>query len=173
MDKTAPEIIKEVEEVLERKMATVFKEGLTATGGVKVVAEILNMTDRATEKNVLKVLEEQNPDLSNEIKKLMFMFEDIVSIDDRGIQQILKEVDNKELAMALKTASEDVKNKIFKNMSKRASEAIREEMEYMGPVRLRQVEEAQQRIVAIIRKLEEAGEIIIAGRGGAGDEMVT
>jgi flagellar motor switch protein FliG len=172
MDKTAPEIIKEVEEVLERKLSTVFNEGLTATGGVKVVAEVLNMTDRSTEKNIFKSLEDQNPELCNEIKKLMFMFEDIVNIDDRGIQQILKEVDNKELAMALKTSSEDVKQKIFKNMSKRAGEAIQEEMEYMGPVRLRQVEESQQRIVSIIRKLEEAGEIIIMGRGGSGDEMV-
>lgn len=172
MDKTAPEVIKEVEDVLQRKLSALSNEGLTITGGIKTVAEVLNMTDRQTEKNILKYLDDEDPDLSNEIKKLMFVFDDIVLIDDRGIQQILKDVDNKELAMALKTASEDVKGKVFKNMSQRAAEAINEEMEYMGPVRLRQVEESQQRIVAVIRKLEESGELIITGRGGAGDEMI-
>lgn len=172
MDKTAPEVIKEVEDVLQRKLSALSNEGLTITGGVKTVAEVLNMTDRQTEKSILKYLDDEDPDLSNEIKKLMFVFDDIVLIDDRGIQQILKDVDNKELAMALKTASEDVKGKVFKNMSQRAAEAINEEMEYMGPVRLRQVEEAQQRIVAVIRKLEESGELIITGRGGAGDELI-
>jgi flagellar motor switch protein FliG len=171
MDKTAPEIIKEVEDVLQRKLSALSNESLTLSGGVKTVAEILNMTDRQTEKNILRTLDEEDPDLSNEIKKLMFVFDDIVLIDDRGIQQILKGVDNKELSMALKTASEEVKQKIFKNMSKRAAEAIAEEMEFMGPVRVKQVEEAQQRIVAVIRKLEEAGEIIIGGRG-AGDEII-
>ena len=172
MDKTAPEVIKEVEDVLQRKLSAVSNEGLTISGGVKTVAEVLNMIDRQTEKGILKSLDDNDPDLSNEIKKLMFVFDDIVLIDDRGIQQILKDVDNKELAMALKTASEDVKDKVFKNMSKRAAEAINEEMEYMGPVRLKQVEESQQRVVSIIRKLEEAGEIIISGRGGVGDELI-
>lgn len=172
MDKTAPEVIKEVEDVLQRKLSAVSNEGLTISGGIKTVAEVLNMVDRQTEKQILKSLDDNDPDLSNDIKKLMFVFDDLVLIDDRGVQQVLKDVDNKELAMALKTASDDVKNKIFKNMSKRAAEAINEEMEYMGPVRLRQVEESQQRVVAIIRKLEEAGEIVISGRGGVGDEMI-
>lgn len=172
MDKTAPEVIKQVEDVLQRKLSAVSNEGLTISGGIKTVSEVLNMTDRQTEKNILKALDDADPDIASEIKKLMFVFDDLVLIDDRGIQQVLKDVDNKELAMALKTASEEVKDKVFKNMSKRASEAINEEMEYMGPVRLKQVEESQQRIVAIIRKLEESGEIIISGRGGAGDELI-
>lgn len=172
MDKTTPEVIKEVEDVLERKLSTVLHEGFTATGGVKTVVEVLNRADRATEKNIFQSLEKDNPGLVEEIKKLMFVFEDIVLVDDRGIQQVLRDVDTKELAMALKTASDDVKNKIFKNMSKRAVDGIKEDMEFMGPVRLKQVEEAQQKVVAIVRKLEETGEIVIKGRGGTGDELV-
>ena len=172
MDKTTPDIVKDVEHVLQRKISTVFNEGLTATGGVKTVAEVLNRADRATEKTILESFEKDNPELASEIKNLMFVFEDLVLVDDRGIQQALKEVDSKELALALKTGSEEVKQKILRNMSKRAAEAVKEEMQFMGPVRLRQVEEAQQKIVAIVRSLEESGEIVIQGRGGKEDEIV-
>jgi flagellar motor switch protein FliG len=172
MDKTTPEIVKEVENILQQRISSSSAEGVTSSGGVRTVAEILNRIDRATEKSILQVLEQEDSPLAEEIKKLMFVFEDLVLVDDRGIQQVMKEVDSKELALAIKAASSEVKEKIFKNMSKRAAEAVKEEMEFMGPVRLRQVEEAQQRIVAIVRKLEEGGEIVIQGRGGKGEEVV-
>jgi flagellar motor switch protein FliG len=172
MEQTAPEVIAEIEKVLERKLASVETEALKTAGGVKAVAEMLNRADRATEKGILESLEEENPEIAAEVKKLMFIFEDMILIDDRGIQQILREVDNKELALALKSASDELKQKIFKNMSKRAAEGIQEDMEYMGPVRLRNVEEAQQNIVAVVRRLEDAGEIVISGRGGGEDEII-
>ena len=172
MDKTTPEIVKEVENILEQRISRFSTEGVSSSGGVRTVAEILNRIDRATEKSILQVLEKEDSPLAEEIKKLMFVFEDLVLVDDRGIQQVMKEVDSKELALAIKAASSEVKEKIFKNMSKRAAESVKEEMEFMGPVRLRQVEEAQQRIVAIVRKLEEGGEIVIQGRGGKGEEVV-
>jgi len=170
MDQTSPEIIAEVERVLERKIATVLAQEFTVVGGVEALAEVLNRCDRSTEKLILETLEEEDQELAEEIKKLMFVFEDIILLDDRGIQQILKEVDQKELAIALKGASEEVGDKVFGNMSKRAADMIKEDMEFMGPVRLRNVEEAQQRIVSVVRRLEEAGEIIIS-RGGE-EEMV-
>ncbi|RKY37401.1 MAG: flagellar motor switch protein FliG [Candidatus Omnitrophota bacterium] len=172
MDKTTPEIIKDVESVLKNKLSSVSHEGLTVTGGIQTVAEVLNRADRKTEKEIMSILEKDNLDLFNEIRKLMFVFEDIILIDDRGIQQVLKSVDNKELAVALKTASEEVKDKILRNMSKRAAQAIKEDMEFMGPVKLRQVEEAQQKIVAVVRKNEESGDIVIQGRGSKEDELV-
>jgi flagellar motor switch protein FliG len=169
MDRTSPEVIKEVENVLERKLSSVVSQDYTSSGGIQAVVEVLNRVDRGTEKTIMDTLEVQDPELADEIKKLMFVFEDIIQLDDRAIQLVLREVDSKDLALALKGASEEVRNKIEKNMSKRASEILREEMEYMGPVRLRDVEEAQQRVVSIIRKLEDAGEII--ARSG-GDEIV-
>jgi flagellar motor switch protein FliG len=172
MDRTAPEIVKEIESILERKAASVFSQGFTFAGGVKDVAEVLNRVDRATERAILAVLEEKDPELADEIKNHMFVFDDIVLVDDTGIQKTLREIDNKDLALALKAAAEDVKEKVLKNMSERARQLIDEELEFMGPVRLRQVEEAQQKIVAVIRRLEEAGEVIIAGRGGGEDELV-
>ena len=172
MDRTPPEIVKEIESILERKAAAVFSHGFTFAGGVKDVAEVLNRVDRATEKAILSVLEEKDPELADEIKNHMFVFDDIVLVDDTGIQKTLREIDNKDLALALKASSEDVKDKVLKNMSERARQLIDEELEFMGPVRLRQVEEAQQKIVAVIRRLEEAGEVIIAGRGGGEDELV-
>jgi len=172
MDRTAPEIVKEIESILERKAAAVFSQGFTFAGGVKDVAEVLNRVDRATERAILAVLEEKDPELADEIKNHMFVFDDIVLVDDTGIQKTLREIDNKDLALALKAAGEDVKEKVLKNMSERARQLIDEELEFMGPVRLRQVEEAQQKIVAVIRRLEEAGEVIIAGRGGGEDELV-
>jgi len=170
MDRTPPEVVREIERVLERKLSTVVSQNLTAVGGVRALVEVLNSVDRQTEKMITEALSENNPELAEEVKKLMFVFEDIVLLDDASIQKVLREVDAKELAMALKGVNEDVQGRIFKNMSERASAMLREEMEFMGPVRLRSVEEAQQRIVGIIRRLEETGEIVVA-RGG-GEEIV-
>lgn len=161
MDQTAPEITREVERVLERKIATVLSQEFTMVGGVEALAELLNRVDRSTERSIMETIEAENAELADSVKKLMFVFEDIILLEDRAIQQVLKEVDQKELAMVLKGASEEVGEKVFSNMSARAAEIIKEDMEFMGPVRLRQVEEAQQRVVAIIRRLEEAGEITI------------
>lgn len=173
MDRTAPEIVREVERVLERKMAAVFSQGFTFAGGVKDVAEILNMIERATEKTIMADLEERDPELADEIARLMFTFDDVIFVDDAGIQKTLREVESKDLALALKASSEDVANKVFKNMSERAREMIKEEIEFMGPVRMRNVEEAQQKIVAIIRRLEESGDVVISGRGGGdADEIL-
>lgn len=173
MDRTPPEVVREVERVLERKMASVFSQGFTFAGGVKEVAEILNSADRGTEKTIMADLEERDPELADEIARLMFTFDDLVYVEDGGIQKALREVDSKDLALALKSASEEVKDKILRNMSERAREMILEEIEFMGPVRLKQVEEVQQKIVAVIRRLEESGEVIIEGRGGGGaDEII-
>lgn len=171
MEQTSPEIIRDVEMVLEQKLAAVIRPEMTKVGGVKSVAEILNRVDRTTEKSVFSKLSERDPELANEVRNLMFVFDDIVMVTDAGIQRTLKEIDNKDLSLALKAANEDVKNKIFTNMSNRAAEMIREDMEYMGPVRLRDVEGAQSRIVEVIRRLEEAGEIVILGRGDE-DQLV-
>lgn len=170
LDRTSPEIIKEIEGVLEKKFTNLVTNDFSSAGGISSVVQILNRVDRSTEKTILETLEVQDPELAEEIKQLMFIFEDVIHLDDRSVQQVLREVDQKDLALALKGASEEVKNKVKKNMSKRASELIEEELEFMGPVRLRDVEEAQQRIVGIIRRLEESGEIIIS-RGG-GDELI-
>ncbi|NSW82407.1 MAG: flagellar motor switch protein FliG [Syntrophothermus sp.] len=170
MDTTSPDAIKEVERVLERKLSSVIPHEVTSAGGVKSLVEILNRVDRATEKTILEALEVQDPELAEEVKRLMFVFEDIVTMDDRSVQRVLREVESHDLALALKGASDEVAIKIFNNMSKRAGEMLREDIQFMGPVRLRDVEEAQQRIVNIIRKLEDAGEIVIA-RGG-GDEII-
>ncbi|SHI80489.1 flagellar motor switch protein FliG [Geosporobacter subterraneus DSM 17957] len=170
MDRTSPEIIKEVEAVLERKLSSMVTQDYTSAGGIQSIVDILNAVDRGTEKFILETLEVQDIELAEEIKKRMFVFEDIVTLDSTSIQRFIREVDNNELAIALKGATEEVQEVIYNNMSKRMAEMIKEDMEFMGPVRLRDVEEAQQKIVNIIRKLEEAGEIIIS-RGG-GDEIV-
>lgn len=170
MDRTSPEVIREVENILEKKISSLGSQDYTSTGGIKAIVNILNKVDRATEKTILETLEVQDPELSDEIKKLMFVFEDITKMDDRSIQLVLREVDTKDLALALKGSSEEVSQKIKKNMSKRAGEMLEEDMAFLGPVRLRDVEEAQQRIVNVIRRLEESGEIIIS-RGG-GDELI-
>ncbi len=172
MDHTSPEVIKEVERGLEKRLAGLVSERFERTGGVKAVAEMLNLAGRATEKAIMEGLTEDNPDLVEEIRRLMFIFEDIMRVDDRGIQAVLKEVENEELALALRTATDDLKEKIFSNMSERAAALIKEEMEYMGPVRISDVENAQQKIVDIVRRLEDAGEIIISGRGGEKDLIV-
>jgi flagellar motor switch protein FliG len=171
MEQTSPDIIRDVEAVLERKLASVIRPEMTKVGGVKNVAELLNRVDRTTEKGIFAKLAERDPDLANEVRSLMFVFDDIVMVTDSGIQRVLKEIDNKDLSLALKAANEEVKNKVFSNMSSRASEMIREDMEYMGPVRLRDVESAQMRIVEVVRRLEDAGEIVILGRGDE-DELI-
>jgi len=171
MDRTSPDMVHEIERVLERKLASMAGQDYTTAGGVEAVVEVLNRVDRATEKGIIETLEVHSPELADEIKKRMFVFEDIVQLDDRSVQRILRDVDmSKDLPLALKVASDEVKAKIFRNMSKRAVDNLQEDMQYMGPVRLRDVEDAQQRIVAVIRRLEEAGEIIIS-RGGE-DEIV-
>lgn len=172
MDRTPPEIVREVERVLERKMASVFSQGFTFAGGVKEVAEILNRIERGTEKTIMANLEERDPELADEIARLMFTFDDIMYVDDAGIQKALREVEQKDLALALKSASEDVTNKILKNLSERARDMIKEEIEFLGPVRLKSVEEAQQKMVAVIRRLEDAGELYIQGRGGGAEEQI-
>ncbi|WP_426447102.1 flagellar motor switch protein FliG [Paenibacillus sp. S-38] len=171
MDSTSPEVISQVERVLEQKLSATVTQDYTNAGGITSVVSILNGVDRGTERTILDSLEIQDPELAEEIKKRMFVFEDIVNIDDRSIQRIIRDIENADLQLALKVASEEVRESIFKNMSKRMAETFREEMEFMGPVRLRDVEEAQTRIVATIRRLEESGEIIIA-RGGGDDIIV-
>ena len=170
MDRTSPDVIKEVERVLERKLTSLVNQDYTIAGGVDAIVEILNTVDRGTEKHIMETLEIDEPELADEIRKKMFVFEDILTLDDRSIQRVLREVDNNELAVALKSAGDDVQNAIFNNLSKRLATMIREDMDFMGPVRMKDVEEAQQKIVNIIRKLEDSGEIVTS-RGG-GDELV-
>ncbi|MBN1500873.1 MAG: flagellar motor switch protein FliG [Spirochaetes bacterium] len=165
MDRTSPDVLREVERVLERKLSTLASEDYTSAGGIDSIVEVLNNVDRGTEKIIIEALEEDDPELAEEIKKRMFVFEDIVLLDDRSIQRVLREVDTNDLAKALKGVDAEVQEKIFRNMSKRASSLLREDMDFMGPLRLRDVEESQQKIVNIIRKLEESGDIIVA-RGG-------
>ncbi|MBQ1335733.1 MAG: flagellar motor switch protein FliG [Selenomonadaceae bacterium] len=169
MDRTSPDIIREVERVLERKLSTLVNQDFTTAGGVEAVVEVLNRVDRTTEKSILEALEVDNPELAEEIKRRMFVFEDIVLLDDRSLQMVLREVDNKDLSLALKATPSEVSDKVYKNMSKRAADMLREEIEFMGPVKIRDVEEAQVKVVNIIRALEEKGEIVVSR--GQGDEM--
>jgi flagellar motor switch protein FliG len=171
MESTNPDIVSEVERVLEQKLSATVVSDYSSAGGIQSIVEILNGVDRGTERTILDSLEIQDPELAEEIKKRMFVFEDIVSLDSRAIQRIIREIENADLQLALKVSGDEVKDVVFKNMSKRMADTFKEEMEYMGPVRLRDVEEAQTRIVAIIRRLEEAGEIVIA-RGGRDDIIV-
>ena len=170
MDRTSPDVIKQVEKVLERKLSSLVNQDYTIVGGVDAIVSILNSVDRGTEKHIMETLEIEEPELADEIRKKMFVFEDILSLDDRAIQRVLRDVDNSDLALALKGATEEVQNVILNNLSKRLAVMIKEDMEYMGPVRMKDVEEAQQKIVNIIRKLEDSAEIVIA-RGG-GDEII-
>ncbi len=171
MDSTSPEVISEIEAVLERKLSSTVTQDFSETGGVDAVVEVLNGVDRATEKTILDALEEQDPELAEEIKTRMFVFEDIVTLDNRSIQRIIRECENEDLILSLKVSSEEVQDVLFSNMSSRMAESFKEEIEIMGPVRLRDVEESQTKIVSIIRRLEDAGEIIIA-RGGGDDVIV-
>ena len=170
MDRTSPDVIKEVEKILESKLASLVNQDYTIIGGVDAVVDILNTVDRSTEKHIMETLEIDEPELADEIRKKMFVFEDILLLDDRAIQRVLRDVDNSDLAIALKGANEEVQNAIFNNLSKRLALMIREDMEFMGPVRMKDVEEAQQKIVNTIRRLEDASEIVIS-RGG-GDEII-
>ena len=170
MDRTSPDVIKQVEKVLERKLSSLVNQDYTIVGGVDAIVSILNSVDRGTEKHIMETLEVEEPELADEIRKKMFVFEDILSLDDRAIQRVLRDVDNSDLALALKGVTEEVQNVILNNLSKRLAVMIKEDMEYMGPVRMKDVEEAQQKIVNIIRKLEDSAEIVIA-RGG-GDEII-
>ena len=170
MDRTSPDVIKEVERVLERKLTSLVNQDYTIAGGVDAIVDILNTVDRGTEKHIMETLEIDEPELADEIRRKMFVFEDILSLDDKSIQRVLREVDNNELAVALKSANEEVQTVIFNNLSKRLAAMIKEDMEFMGPVRMKDVEEAQQKIVGIIRRLEDSAEIVIS-RGG-GDDIV-
>ncbi len=170
MDVTSPEVIKQVENVLERKLSSMVTQDYATTGGVQSIVDILNSVDRSTEKYILESLEVQDYELADEIKNRMFVFEDVINLDPVAIQRFIREVENSEMALALKSATDEVKEAILSNMSSRMKEMLLEDIEYMGPVRLKDVEEAQKKIVNIIRKLEEAGEIILS-RGG-GDDIV-
>ena len=171
MDRTSPDVVKEVEKVLETKLSSLVNQDYNIIGGVDAVVDILNTVDRSTEKHIMETLEVEEPELADEIRKKMFVFEDILMLDDRAIQRVLRDVENSDLGLALKGANEQVQNAIFNNLSKRLAVMIKEDMEFMGPVRMKDVEEAQQKIVNVIRKLEENQEIIIS-RGGGGDEIV-
>ncbi len=170
LERTSPEIVKEIEKNLERKLSGIVSQQFSKVGGIDTAAEIMNNIDRQTEKTIMERLSQESPELAEEIRRRMFVFEDILKLDDRSVQLVLREVDTRDLALALKGASDEVKEKIFKNMSKRAAQLLKDELEFMGPVRVKDVEEAQQKIINVIRRLEEAGEIVIA-RGG-GEELI-
>jgi flagellar motor switch protein FliG len=172
MEKISPDTLKELEGTLEQHFGAAASRDLSVSGGAKAIAEILNLIDTTAEKNILQSLEAEDADLAAEIKNMMFVFDDLILLDDRSIQRVLKEVETKDLSIALKAASEEVKNKIFSNVSERVAVMIREEMEFMGPTRLSDVEAAQGRIVEAVRRLEEEGQIIIAGRGGKEEIIV-
>jgi flagellar motor switch protein FliG len=170
MGVTSPEYIKETERILEKKLSTLSFGDRSVTGGIDSLVSILNSVDRGTERHLLESLEETDAELAEEIRKRMFVFEDIVKLSNQAIQRVLKEIDNRDLAVALKGSSEDVTEVVFRNISSRLKEMIKEDIEYMGPVRVRDVEEAQQKIVNIIRQLDDAGEIIISR--GSEDELI-
>ncbi|HEY3375604.1 MAG TPA: flagellar motor switch protein FliG [Candidatus Aquicultor sp.] len=172
MDRTTPDIISEVESVLESKISSLARgQEYSTVGGIDATVKILNSVDRGTERAILEVMEDENPTLADEIRRKLFTFEDVITLEDRAVQRVLREVDSKQLALALKTANEDLREKVFANMSQRAGEMLREDMEFLGPVRLRDVEQAQQEIVNTVRRLEEDGEIIVA-RGGEEEIVV-
>ena len=169
MDRVSPDVIKNVESGVKTKLSTFLTQDYSAAGGVQVLVNILHQVDRSTEKVIMDALDESQPQVAEEVRQKMFVFENIVTLDDRSIQRILRDVDSKDLILALKGASEEVRNLIFRNMSKRAAQLLQEDLAISGPVRLRNVEEAQQRIVNVIRQLEAAEEIVVA-RGG--DDIV-
>lgn len=170
MDRASPEVISEVEKEFEKRLSTLVSQDYTSIGGIDSIVEIIGMVDRATEKNIMENLEIEDPELAETIKKRMFVFEDITTLDNRSIQRVLREVDNHELAIALKGSGEGVKQVILGNVSQRLAAMIQEDLEYMGPKRMKEIEDAQQKIVNIIRKLEDTGEIVISR--GAGDEII-
>jgi flagellar motor switch protein FliG len=162
MDRTSPEVVRRVEDVLRKKVSTILTQDFSTVGGAEFLANVLSGVDRSTEKRILETLEEHYPEVADEVRKLMFTFDDALHLDDRSVQRVLRQIDSKDLSLALKGASEELKNHIFRNMSSRAAEMLRDEIKLSGPVRLRNVEEAQQRIVAVIRQLDEAEEIVIS-----------
>ena len=170
MDRVSPDVIKGIEAGLKSKLSTVLTQDYATAGGVASLVSILHQVDRGTEKAIMDALDESQPQVAEEVRQKMFVFENIITLDDRAIQRILREVDNKDLVLALKGASEEVRQLIFRNLSKRAADLLKEDLEITGPVRLRNVEEAQQRIVNVIRQLESAEEIVIS-RGGE-DEII-
>ncbi len=172
MEKIAPEILKEIEQTLEGHFERTAGGEMSSSGGAKAIAEVLNLIDTTAEKNILQSLEAEDADLAAEIKNMMFVFDDLMLLDDRSVQRLLKEIETKDIAVALKATSDEVKNKIFANVSERVAVMIQEEMEFMGPTRLSDVEAAQGRIVEAVRSLEEEGQIIISGRGGKEDIIV-
>ena len=171
MEQTNPAIISEVESMLEGKMVSLFGGDMSQAGGVDVMVAVLNQVDRSTERTILQSLEEKNPELADEIRRRMFLFEDFSNVDDKFIQRIIREVDQQDLVMALKGASDTISQTFYRNMSSRMAEVVREDLKYLGAVRLRDVESAQQRIVAVARRLEEEGEIIMS-HGGGQDEII-
>lgn len=172
LGKVSPTLLTEIEDVLSEVAEAEISQNMSTVGGTKSVANVLNKINNATAKGILEYIESKDGNLANEVKRLMFMFEDLVYIDDRGIQRLLREVDKKDLALSMKVADDNLKEKIYKNMSERAQELLREELQFMGPVRLKEVEAAQTRIVMIIRQLEDSGELVVAGRGGKEEVIV-
>jgi len=173
MEQTSPEVVRDVEASLEKRMTSTFSQHLEKAGGVPMVSQILNVTDRMTNKGILENLEQEDPELVDEIKRLMFVFDDLLKLDDKSIQSLLKEVDNGQWAVALKGASEEIKQKILGNLSQRAADLLREEMSFLGPVRVSDVEAVQQQIVDAVRKLEDSGEIVIAAGGGESEQFIS
>ena len=171
LDTVPPDLIREVDEVLEKELLSIGKESHQLLGGVQAVAEILNYCDRRTGENILQAMEDMDTDLAEKVRKLMFVFEDLVTVNDAGVRELLKEVRNEELTLALKTCSEELKSKFFKNLSQRAAQMLEEDLSVLGPVRLSEVESAQQNILNAARRLEKEGKIILAGREG-GDTFV-
>ncbi|MFO0916891.1 MAG: flagellar motor switch protein FliG [Planctomycetaceae bacterium] len=173
MEQTSPEVIADIERTLQHRMTSLINQQTEATGGVPMVAQILNVTDRMTNKGILESLEQQDHDLADEIRRLMFVFDDLMKLDNKSIQLLLKEIDNGQWAVALKGASDEVRQKIFANLSQRAAETLKEEMEYLGPVRVSDVEAMQQQVVDAVRRLEDAGQIQVSNNSGDGDQFVT
>ena len=165
MSSISPMVIKEIEKVLNGKLSSVIRTDSTVVGGIESLVEILNQVDRTTERNITEGLEREDAELAEKVKESMFVFEDIITLDDVAIQRILREIDNKDLSLALKGCSEEVANSIYKNQSKRAAASLKEDIEFLGPVRLMDVEKSQQKIVGVLRRLDEAGEIVLS-RGG-------
>jgi flagellar motor switch protein FliG len=171
LETVPPDLVREVDEVLEQELLSVGKASSQVLGGVQMAAEILNNSDKRTESNILQAMEDYDPELAEKVRKLMFVFEDLVMVPDQGIREILKEVRNEELTLALKTSSEELKKKVFKNLSKRAGEMLQEDMSMLGPVRLSDVEAAQQNVINVARRLEREGKLVLAS-GEGGDTFV-
>jgi flagellar motor switch protein FliG len=171
MDRTNPEVLREVERIMENKFSSVVTADFSMAGGIESLAEIINRSDRTTEKAILDSLEMKDPEIAEQVRELMFVFEDIIHLDDRSIQRVLREVDTKDLALSLKGSNQEVQDKIFRNMSERATAMLRDDMDYMGAVRAKDVQEKQTYIVSIIRALEGTGEIVVS-RGGEQDDFI-